>query len=129
MPGIWGGSCPRPFAHPLLGNRSSGGEREAGAGGAGIYYLATEIYPNRYSETNKGVWQVKVFYADRADGDFLPVAGNPVQDGEGACLFQHVFDKTYYGYQCRLDDATDIWNMEVLVVPLTDQTPERKKPE
>jgi hypothetical protein len=102
---------------------------KGGAGGAGIYYLATEIYPGRYSDTNKGVWQVKVFYADRADGEFLPVAGNPVQDGERACLFQHVFEKTFYGYQCRLDDATDIWNMEVLVVPLADQPPELQKPE
>ena len=100
-----------------------------GPGGTGIYYLATEIYPGRYSETHKGVWQVKVFYAEHADGEFAPVAGNPVQDGERACLFQHVFEKTYYGYQCRLDDATDLWNMEVLVVPLADRPPEPKKPE
>ena len=99
------------------------------AGGKGIYYLATEIYPGRYSEADKGVWQVKVFYATSADGEFAPVAGNPVQDGERACLFQHVFAKTYYGYQCRLDDATETWNMEVLVVPLTEQKPEPKKSE
>ncbi len=102
---------------------------KGGAGGKGIYYLATEIYPGRYSETKKGVWQVQVFYANRADGEFAPVAGNPVQDGERACLFQHVFEHTYFGYQCRLDDATDIWNMEVLVVPLTDRPPEPGKPE
>jgi hypothetical protein len=93
-----------------------------GPGGAGIYYLATEIYPSRYSKRDPGVWQVKVFHAAQADGDFMPVAGNPVQDGERACLFQHVFDGTFYGYQCQLNHSTEKWAMEVLVAPLPQQS-------
>ncbi len=84
----------------------------------GIYYLATEIYPNRYNDKQHGEWQVKVFYASAADGPFQPAAGNPVQTGERACLFQHVFGGKYYGYQSRLDHATDKWQMEVLTTPL-----------
>jgi hypothetical protein len=84
----------------------------------GIYYLATEIYPNRYNDSGRGVWQVKVFYAGAADGPFQPVAGNPVQTGERACLFQHVFNGNFYGYQSHLDHATDKWQMEVLRTPL-----------
>ncbi len=89
-----------------------------GAEHRGIYYLATEIYPNRYDDKQRGEWQVKVFYASAADGPFLPAAGNPVQAGERACLFQHVFDGRYYGYQSRLDHTTDKWQMEVLSTPL-----------
>ncbi len=84
----------------------------------GIYYLATEIYPNRYDDKQHGVWQVKVFYASAADGPFEPAAGNPVQTGERACLFQHVFNGRFYGYQSHLDHATDKWQMEVLSTPL-----------
>jgi len=91
---------------------------KGGPGHSGVYYLATEIYPNRYADQDKGVWQVKVFYAAAADGAFQPVAGNPVQTGERACLFQHVFDNRYYGYQSHLDHATDKWTMEVLSAPL-----------
>jgi hypothetical protein len=29
----------------------------------GIYYLATEVYPNRYDDAHRGDWQVKVFYS------------------------------------------------------------------
>jgi hypothetical protein len=115
-------------AAPNLMYLPKGGAGGAGkAGGKGIYYLATEIYPGRYDATNKGVWQVKVFHATSADGEFVPVAGNPVQDGERACLFQHVFENTFYGYQCQLDDATDHWNMEVLVVPLSDRPLDPRK--
>ena len=46
------------------------------------------------------------------------VNGNPVQTGERACLFQHVFNGKFYGYQSRLDHATDKWQMEVLSTPL-----------
>jgi hypothetical protein len=91
------------------------------AGEPGIYYLATEIYPNRYSDAQRGVWQVKVFAGRAADGPFEPVIGNPVQTGERACLFQHVFDGVFYGYQSHLDHATDKWQMEVLSVPLPHQ--------
>ena len=84
----------------------------------GIYFLATEIYPDRYGDRQKGVWQVKVFYASAADGPFKPVAGNPVQTGERACLFQHTFNGNYYGYQSHLDHATGKWQMEVLSTPL-----------
>jgi hypothetical protein len=91
----------------------------AGAnGGKGIYYLATEIYPNRYNHNQQGEWQVKVFYASAADGPFQPAAGNPVQTGERACLFQHVFNGKFYGYQSHLDHATDKWQMELLSAPL-----------
>jgi hypothetical protein len=83
-----------------------------------IYYLATEIYPNRYSRSNEGDWQVRVYYASHADGPFTEVADNPVQKGGRACLFQHVFNGKYYGYQSHLDGARDQWDMEVLVVPL-----------
>jgi hypothetical protein len=89
-----------------------------GPGGRGIYYLATEIYPNRYKDADKGDWQVKVFHSEHADGQFLPVAGNPVELDGRACLFQHIFDGTFYGYQCRLDSASQLWQMEVVVVPL-----------
>jgi hypothetical protein len=91
---------------------------KGGADGQGIYYLATEIYPNRYDAAHPGEWQVKVFHATSADGAFEPVAGNPVETGERACLFQHTFDSTFYGYQCRLDHASEKWTMEVVVVPL-----------
>jgi hypothetical protein len=83
----------------------------------GIYYLATEIYPDRYAD-HKGVWQVKVFYGRAADGPFTAVAGNPVQTGERACLFQHVFNGSFFGYQSHLDHATDKWQMELLSAPL-----------
>jgi hypothetical protein len=89
-----------------------------GADGKGVYYLATEIYPNRYDAAHPGEWQVKMFAASSPDGDFEPVAGNPVETGERACLFQHTFDGTFYGYQCRLDHTTEKWQMEVLVAPL-----------
>lgn len=91
---------------------------KAGPAAKGAYYLATEIYPNRYDDANRGEWQVKVFESDAPDGRFEPVAGNPVETGERACLFQHVFDGRFYGYQCRLDDATQLWQMEVVIAPL-----------
>jgi hypothetical protein len=84
----------------------------------GIYYLATEIYPNRYDDKQQGVWQVKVFFGSTADGPFQPAAGNPVQTNERACLFQHVFNGKFYGYQSHLDHATGKWQMEVLSTPL-----------
>jgi FHS family L-fucose permease-like MFS transporter len=83
-----------------------------------LYYLATEIYPNRYERSKEGDWQVRVYYSHTASGPFVPVAGNSVQKGDRACLFQHVFDATYYGYQSHLDRLTDRWEMEVLAVPL-----------
>ncbi len=91
---------------------------KGGADKQGIYFLATEIYPNRYNDKQRGEWQVKVFYASAADGPFQPASGNPVQSGERACLFQHVFNGKFYGYQSRLDHATDKWQMEVLSTPL-----------
>ena len=87
----------------------------------GVYYLATEIYPNRYDQKQQGEWQVKVFAAPAADGPFEPVNGNPVQTGERACLFQHIFNGKFFGYQSRLDHATDKWQMEVLIAPLPNQ--------
>ena len=78
---------------------------------AGIYYLATEIYPHRYTEDPKGEWQVKVFAADAPDGNFQPVAGNPILRGQRACLFQHVFKNHFYGFDCHLD-TPDHWVLE-----------------
>jgi hypothetical protein len=48
----------------------------------GIYYLATEIYPHRYTDNPHGEWQVKVFASGSPDGDFQPVEGNPVLTGQ-----------------------------------------------
>lgn len=90
---------------------------KAGADGKGVYFLATEIYPGRY-DAQKAGWQVEVFYSNRPDGGFRPVAGNPVQVGERACLFQFIFHGKYYGFQSHLDHSTEQWEMEVLTAPL-----------
>jgi len=76
-----------------------------------VYYLATEIYPHRYSDNPEGEWQVKIFYADAPDGDFQPVDGNPIMRGQRACLFQHIFNNRLYGYDCHLE-APDHWVLE-----------------
>ena len=86
------------------------GKNQAGKP-AGIYYLATEIYPHRYTTDPEGEWQVKVFAADSPDGDFKPVDGNPILRGQRACLFQHIFDGRFYGYDCHLD-SPDHWVLE-----------------
>jgi len=31
---------------------------KGGPDGKGIYYLATEVYPNRYDDAHRGDWQV-----------------------------------------------------------------------
>jgi hypothetical protein len=77
----------------------------------GVYYLATEIYPHRYTDNPQGEWQVKVFFSDKPDGDFQPVEGNPVMSGQRACLFQHVFNGRFYGYDCHID-SPDHWVLE-----------------
>jgi len=84
----------------------------------GIYYLATEIYPHRYTDNPEGEWQVKVFAADSPDGDFQPVRNDPVLRGQRACLFQHIFNDRFYGYDCHLDTATDRWMLEEVEAPL-----------
>ena len=84
----------------------------------GIYYLATEVYPHRYTNDPEGEWQVKVFAADAPDGNFEPVAGNPVMHGQRACLFQHIFNGKFYGYDCHLDTANDKWMLEEVEAPL-----------
>jgi hypothetical protein len=78
---------------------------------SGTYYMATEIYPHRYTDNPAGEWQVQVFYAGAPDGDFQPVAGDPVMKGQRACLFQHVFNGRFYGYDCHLE-ANDKWVLE-----------------
>jgi hypothetical protein len=83
----------------------------------GVYYLATEIYPHRYSEDPEGEWQVKVFAADSPDGDFQPVEGNPILRGQRACLFQHIFNDRFYGYDCHLE-TPDHWVLEEVEAPL-----------
>jgi hypothetical protein len=83
----------------------------------GIYYLATEIYPDRYTDNPEGEWQVKVFVSDSPDGDFQPVAGDPVMKGQRACLFQHVLHSRFYGYDCHLDSPNH-WILEEVEAPL-----------
>jgi hypothetical protein len=87
------------------------------SGKTGIYYLATEIYPHRYTADREGEWQVKIFAADSPDGDFQPVEGNPIMSGQRACLFQHIFDNRVYGYDCHLD-TPDHWVLEEVEAPL-----------
>jgi len=84
---------------------------------SGIYYLATEIYPHRYTDNPEGEWQVKVFFADSPDGNFQPVVGDPILRGQRACLFQHVFNNHFYGFDCHLD-SPDHWELEFTEAPL-----------
>lgn len=86
-------------------------------GRKGIYYLATEIYPHRYTNNPEGEWQVKVFAGDAPDGNFLPVEGDPVLRGQRACLFQHVFHGRFYGYDCHLE-TPERWVLEEVEAPL-----------
>ena len=83
----------------------------------GIYYLATEIYPYRYTANPEGEWQVKVFSASAPDGNFQPVADNPVMRGQRACLFQHIFNDRFYGYECHLE-SNNKWVLEEVEAPL-----------
>lgn len=91
--------------------------KSAEGGRTGIYYLATEIYPHRYTDNPEGEWQVKVFVSDSPDGDFQPVSGDPVMKGQRACLFQHVFNSRFYGYDCHLDTPNH-WILEEVEAPL-----------
>jgi hypothetical protein len=89
-----------------------------GVGGkSGVYYLATEIYPHRYTTDPEGEWQVKVFFADSPDGNFQPVEGNPVMSGQRACLFQHIFSGRLIGFDCHLE-SPDKWVLEEVEAPL-----------
>lgn len=86
---------------------------------AGIYYLATEIFPHRYTTDPEGEWLVKVFAADSADGDFQPVQGNPIMSGQRACLFQHIFKNRFYGFDCHLESPKENrWILEETEAPL-----------
>jgi hypothetical protein len=91
--------------------------KNAGGQAAGIYYLATEVYPHRYTTDPEGEWQVKIFASDSPDGDFYPVNGNPILRGERACLFQHIFHGRFYGYDCHLA-SPDRWVLEEVEAPL-----------
>lgn len=95
-----------------LKNRKNGNGQSGG-----IYYLATEIYPHRYTDNPEGEWQVKVFFSDTPDGNFQPVQGDPVMTGQRACLFQHVFHGRFYGYDCHLE-TPDHWILEEVEAPL-----------
>jgi len=86
-------------------------------GQKGVYFMATEIYPHRYTDDPEGEWQVKVFASDAPDGDFQPVEGNPIMKGQRACLFQHVFNDRFYGYDCHLE-SPDHWVLEEVEAPL-----------
>lgn len=83
----------------------------------GIYYMATEIYPHRYTNNPEGEWQVKVFYSNAPDGDFQPVAGDPIMRGQRACLFQHILHDRFYGFDCHLE-TPDKWVLEEVQAPL-----------
>jgi hypothetical protein len=83
----------------------------------GIYYMATEIFPHRYTNNPEGEWEVKVFAASAPDGDFKPVAGNPVMRGQRACLFQHIFNNRLYGYDCH-QVSQNKWELEEVEAPL-----------
>ncbi len=78
---------------------------------SGVYYLATEIYPHRYTDNPQGEWQVKIFFSDSPDGNFQPVQGNPLMSGQRACLFQHIFGGKFYGFDCHLE-GPDHWVLE-----------------
>jgi hypothetical protein len=91
--------------------------RNAAGKKTGMYFLATEVYPHRYTTDSEGEWQVKVFVATTPDGDFQEVEGNPVMRGQRACLFQHVFNGRFYGYDCHLETA-DRWVLEEVEAPL-----------
>jgi len=84
---------------------------------AGMYFLATEVYPHRYTTDPEGEWQVKVFAATSPDGDFQEVEGNSIMRGQRACLFQHIFNGRFYGYDCHLE-APDKWVLEEVEAPL-----------
>lgn len=83
----------------------------------GLYYLATEIFPHRYTTDPEGEWQVKVFASTSPDGDFQEVEGNPIMRGQRACLVQHIFNGRFYGYDCHLE-APDKWALEEVEAPL-----------
>ena len=91
--------------------------KDAAGKKTGMYFLATEVYPHRYTTDSEGEWQVKVFAADSPDGDFQEVKGNPIMKGQRACLFQHIFNGRFYGYDCHLD-APDKWVLEEVEAPL-----------
>jgi hypothetical protein len=86
--------------------------------GKGVYYLATEVYPHRYTNPPQGEWQVKVFSSDSPDGTFTPVQGNLVQIGGRACLFQHIFNRRFYGYESHLEHPGEQWVMELVEASL-----------
>jgi len=90
----------------------------AGPQNQGIYYLATEIDLNRYGAPSREEWQTAVFASESPDGDFKPVAGNPVFKNDRACLFQHELDGKYYGFMSHLDHITEQWVMEEVEAPL-----------
>ena len=87
------------------------------SGKFGVYYLATEIYPHRYTSDPEGEWQVKIFAADAPDGDFQPVEASPTMTGQRACLFQHIFHGRFYGYDCHLE-TPEKWVLEEVEAPL-----------
>ena len=91
--------------------------KRAAGKSAPIYYLATEIYPHRYTDDPEGEWQVKVFASGTPDGAFQPVAEDPILRGQRACLFQHVFGKRFYGFDCHLE-SPDHWVLELTQAPL-----------
>lgn len=84
---------------------------------SGVYYLATEIYPQRYTDNAEAEWQVKVFAASEPDGDFQPTSDNPVLRGQRACLFQNIIDNRFVGFDCHLE-APDQWVLEEVEAPL-----------
>ena len=92
---------------------------EGGSDQKGIYYLATEIYPNRYNDKQQGDWQVKVFYAQRRRRA-VP-AGRPAircRPASAPVSFSMCSTASSSATRVDLDHATDKWQMEVLSTPL-----------
>ncbi len=85
--------------------------------GSGIYYLATEIYPYRYTNNPQGEWQVQVYSSHSPDRHFLSIKNDPVLAGQRACLFQRIFHGRFYGFDCHLKSG-DQWELEEVEAPI-----------
>jgi hypothetical protein len=56
---------------------------------------------------------MKSFVSRHVDGLYVPVSNNIVQAANRACLFQHLFDGRFYGFQSHLTDVHG-WEMELI---------------
>ena len=60
---------------------------------------------------------MKVFAAETPEGNFQPWQVIPSCWRQRACLFQHVFNNRFYGFDCHLD-TPDHWVLEETEAPL-----------